>query len=194
LFFSGNDRIRTFQSFPFWNKIAFFVDIISLKTERPYSDPEFIALLKQQDMQAYDYLFEKYAGALHGLISQILPGPDHVAAVLEESFRKIAESIDNYDPSKYRLFTWMMQLTRETALQKLRSENIRISSASLTTGNPGTGIGQITMELDEEQQQLIEMSYFKGYSVEDVAKHLNIPPETAKTKIKAALLKLRSYN
>lgn len=140
-------------------------------------------------MVAYEILVEKYAGALHGLVRQIMPGNEHVSEVLKESFINISTSVQNYDSTKCRLFTWMMQTTRETALRKLRELNLHTSLESETNGNV---IGKMSKKLSQEQQELIQLSYFKGFSTGDLANRLNIPEDTVKIKLKLALSHLNT--
>ncbi len=143
-------------------------------------------------MDAYEYLVEKYAGALHGLVRQMIPDNEQVTAVLKESFVNISTSVQQYDSTKCRLFTWMMQTTRETALKKLKELNLRTLPAESQNENTANVIGRLSNKLDKEEQQLVELSYFKGFSAGDLATRLNIPEDTVRTKLKMALSHLNT--
>ncbi len=157
-----------------------------------YSDLELIALLKQKDQPACDYLFEKYAGALQALIAQIMPDNEYTNELLEKTFATICQDIHEYDPTKTRLFTWMLQTARQIAIAKLKAAYPRRYPDSLDTVKGNVGFGKLIKKLNTEDQALIGLAYLKGLSTEDVARQLNLPTETVRTKIRLALSQLNS--
>jgi RNA polymerase sigma-70 factor (ECF subfamily) len=159
-----------------------------------YSDPELIALLKQKDEKAFSYLYEKYAAALNGLIVQVLPGYNNTENVLQKAFVVISLQIHSYDSTKCRLFTWMLNIARVTAIQYLRTNNVIDKSVQLSNPvyNDAHGMGKLIRNLPSEEKQLIGLSYFKGYSVEDLARHLGLTNESAKEKIRNALVQMKT--
>ena len=74
------------------------------------------------------YLYDKYSAALLGVASRIIKDDDISEEVLQDVFMKIWNKIDQYDASRGRFFTWMMNLTRNAAIDKLRSKEISRSS------------------------------------------------------------------
>jgi DNA-directed RNA polymerase specialized sigma24 family protein len=166
---------------------SFFVLFPALKTTPPYSDPELVELLANKEPEACAYLYEKYAGALQGLIAQVIPEPHQQALVLQEVFLTICNRIQQYDPSKCRLFTWMINITRDVAIHK--RGQLRISGTTPDM-EENSGLGALTKKLSREDEQLIHLSWFKGYSTEEVAHFLNIPVDLAKSKIRSALSRL----
>jgi len=123
--------------------------------------------------------------------------------VLQDAFIKIWEKIDQYDPHKGRLFTWMMNLTRNQALDKLKSKDFkRISKTfdikdydaeSSERIDPDTiGLKEIVDKLTPDQKEVIDLMYFKGYTQSEIAEQFGIPLGTIKTRVKAAINKLRS--
>jgi RNA polymerase sigma-70 factor (ECF subfamily) len=157
-----------------------------------YSDDELVVLIRQKDTAACDYLFEKYAGPLHGLINQIIPDPEQADHLLEEVFIIIFQSIDTYDPAKSRLFTWLLQVTRQSAIEKLRTLYSRRYSDPSVILKENAGLAQLISKLNREEQELISLSYFKGYSAEDVASQLNMTVAMVKSKIRIALAHLNT--
>jgi RNA polymerase sigma factor (sigma-70 family) len=159
-----------------------------------YSDPELISLLKQKDEKAFSYLYEKYAAALNGLITQVLPGQKNTEEVLQKTFVVISLQIHSYDSTKCRLFTWMLNIARVTAIQYLRTINTLDKSGQLSIPvyDENPGMGTLIRHLPSEEKQLIGLSYFKGYSIEDLAKHLGLSNESAREKIRNALVQLKT--
>ena len=87
-----------------------------------YSEEEIVALLQRQDKQAFSYLYDNYAGALTNVIFRMVEDMALSEDILQEAFVKIWHNFNQYDQSKGRLFTWMLKLTRNAAINKTRSK------------------------------------------------------------------------
>jgi RNA polymerase sigma factor (sigma-70 family) len=177
-----------------------------LTSNTTYGEAELIALLQQRNNQAFTYLYDNYSGALFGVICQIISNKEAANDVLQEVFINIWRKIETYDLSKGRLFTWMLNIARNAAIDKIRSKSWqndlknqqmpedvnKLESQSVKLNTDNLGIKKVLGKLKEEQRALIELSYFQGYTHEEIAKGLNIPLGTVKTRIRSALLQLRS--
>jgi len=177
-----------------------------LTSNTTYGEAELVALLQQRNNQAFTYLYDNYSGALFGVISQIIANKEAANDVLQEVFINIWRKIETYDLSKGRLFTWMMNIARNASIDKIRSKSWQndlknqsmpedvntLENQSVRLNTDNVGIKKVLGKLKEEQRTLIELSYFQGYTHEEIAKGLNIPLGTVKTRIRSALLQLRS--
>jgi RNA polymerase sigma-70 factor (ECF subfamily) len=72
-------------------------------------------------------LYDKYSGALFNIILRIVNSNEVAEDVLQESFIKIWKNIYSYDDSKATIFTWMLNISKNTALDALRKANSRPS-------------------------------------------------------------------
>ena len=164
-------------------------------------------MLRQQDQKAFSYLYDNYAGALYGIINSIVTDKEIANDVLQEVFVNIWRKIDSYDPEKGRLFTWMLNIARNAAIDKVRSkgyrdslknqqlsENVDVNSEMVVPASQSDDIGlkKILAKLKPEQKQLIDLSYFQGWTHEEIAGILNIPLGTVKTRIRTTLTLLRT--
>lgn len=177
-----------------------------MNTSIKYSEQELVALLQQRTDHGFSYLYDNYAGALLGVISNIIPDQETARDVLQEVFVNIWKKINQYDPVKGRLFTWMLNIARNAAIDKIRSRSYqdsqknnsisdnpdRESLGSTVTQIGDSGLRTILSKLKEEYRQLIDLSYFQGYTHEEIAKSLSIPLGTVKTRIRTALIQLRT--
>jgi RNA polymerase sigma factor (sigma-70 family) len=171
-----------------------------------YSEQELVSLLLQQNSQAFGYLYDNYSSALFGIINQIVPDSDVAADVLQDVFINIWKKIDSYDETKGRLFTWMLNIARNAAIDKLRSKSYQqrlknqplsenVDSKSNPVVNPQVndiGLKKLINKLKEEYRVLIDLSYFQGFTHEEISKMLNLPLGTVKTRIRSALIQLRT--
>jgi RNA polymerase sigma factor (sigma-70 family) len=174
-----------------------------LSTNVTYEEYELVAALRQKDNQGFSYLYDHYGGALYGVIHQIVGDTELSNDVLQETFINIWKRIDSYDESKGRLFTWMLNIARNAAIDKTRSKGFQQSQrqvslvegemapASVRPGVDDLGLKKIIFRLKEEQRLLIDLSYFQGFTHEQIAKALDIPLGTVKTRIRSALTQLR---
>ena len=89
-----------------------------------------VSLLKKGDKKAISLIYENYSGSLLGVIQKITK--DNVLAqdALQESFIKIWRNAKKYDSDKAKLVTWLYRIARNTAIDKLRSNNITFTKKS----------------------------------------------------------------
>jgi RNA polymerase sigma-70 factor (ECF subfamily) len=177
-----------------------------LGTTITYNEQELVSLLKDRDNRAFAYLYDNYSGALYGIILQILDNTELSNDVLQEVFINIWRKMESYDPSKGRLYTWMLNIARNASIDTLRSKSFQNSQKNqsfpenvdgLSTGTSQPNIDNIglrkTLEkLKSEQRVLIDLAYFKGYTHEEIADIEGIPLGTVKTRIRTALQQLRN--
>ena len=171
-----------------------------------YSELELVALLKEQNNDAFNYLYDHYSGALFTIINQIVPDKDTASDVLQEVFVNVWRKISTYDETKGRLFTWMLNIARNAAIDKVRSKGYRDNqrtqpiaegeNAGMSiSSNPvvnDVGLKKVLTTLNDEYRKLIDLSYFQGFTHEEIAKMLGIPLGTVKTRIRTAISQLRT--
>lgn len=172
-----------------------------------YTELELVSLLKSRDRQAYSYLYDNYAGALYGLIMKVLNNEETAKDVLQEVFVKIWRSIDSYDADKGRLYTWMLNIARNSAIDVLRS--LRFNQEKKTSGlehdvynnesnlsnvikTDQMGLKKLVNDLKDEHREIIDLAYFKGYTQQEISEELNIPLGTVKTRSRNALIQLKN--
>ncbi|MEO8404698.1 MAG: sigma-70 family RNA polymerase sigma factor [Chitinophagaceae bacterium] len=178
-----------------------------MSTNIKYSEQELVALLQERADNSFSYLYDNYSGALFGVIKGIIADEETVRDVLQEVFVNIWKKIELYDATKGRLFTWMMNVARNAAIDKLRSrsyqdslknrsipDNVDITAAGaiVLPQTDDVGLKKVLTKLKEEHRLLIDLSYFQGYTHEEIAKVLDIPLGTVKTRIRSALTQLRT--
>ncbi len=126
--------------------------------------------------------------------------------ILQEAFLKIWKNIDAYDESKGKLYTWMRRLTHNLTLDNLKSNQhkyqnkvVKDEMAVINIQVNNSIIGKLDSldfkrkldKLDPKQRRIIDMSYYQGYTQEEIAAALDMPVGTVKTKIRSAIIELR---
>ena len=171
-----------------------------------YSEEELVLLLQNKDQQAFSYLYDNYVGALNGIIGRMVDSRELAEDILQEAFIKIWNNFASYDTGKGRLFTWMLNITRNLTIDTLRSKGFKKqakissdeNSVSNLTGDDKTaerfdamGIRNQLANLKPEQRSIIDLAYFNGFTQDEISKERGIPLGTVKTRMRAAIIELR---
>ncbi len=171
-----------------------------------YSEEELVLLLQSKDQQAFSYLYDNYAAALNGIIYRMVENRELSEDILQEAFVKIWNNFSSYDMGKGRLFTWMLNITRNLTIDTLRSKGFKkqakISSdeysvSNLTEDNNAAerfdamGLRKQLINLKPEQRSIIDLAYFNGYTQDEISKEMGIPLGTVKTRMRSAIIELR---
>ena len=172
--------------------------------EKKYTESELTMLLKQRDQSAFAYLYDNYSGALNSVILPIVKEEESACDILQEVFVRIWKQIDNYDETKGRLFTWMLNIARNASIDLLRSKNFKNSQQNLPltetvyqqAGSSNTdtnkiGLRKLVQELKDDYRSLIDLHYFQGFTQEEISKIMDIPLGTVKTRLRSSLQQLR---
>lgn len=177
-----------------------------LAENKRYTEEELIVLLRDRDQQAFSYLYDNYAAALNGIIGRMIDETQLCEDILQEAFVKIWNNFVHYDSSKGRLFTWMINITRNLTIDTLRSKGYKKSRQisrdensvsnyhdknSLSDRFDTIGLRKQVGNLKPEQKNIIDLAYFSGYTQEEISKEMGIPLGTVKTRMRSAILELR---
>ena len=171
-----------------------------------YTEDTLILGLKSHDNNAYEYLYKNYKDALYSVILQFITDAEIANDILQDIFVAVWKNIEKYDTQKGRLFTWLHTLTRNTTINTLRSKGYKSQQKNDTLDNhvysidssnsSEQNINQIGLRkqvhlLRIDYKNVLELSYFSGYTQEEIAKELDIPIGTVKTRLRNALIELR---
>jgi RNA polymerase sigma factor (sigma-70 family) len=184
------------------------LSVISLGTAITFQ-ADLVSRLKARDEAAFAEMYRNYSNAFISIISKITNGDVEVAKdVLQEAMVKIWNNMQQYDAAKGTLFTWMMNVCRNMAIDKLRSKDYknqaknRSMDASQDLGyqpsvslNPETiGVKKMLESLDVNHRDVVDVVYMMGYSHAEAAEVLNIPLGTVKTRLRNAIIELRKIH
>jgi len=181
---------------------------LSRKSKISLSEEELVLALQNREKIAIEALYDMYSASLFGVISRIINDTPTAEDVLQETFVKIWHSFATYSPAKGRLFTWMVNIARNLSIDKLRSKDFKNQNKNQEIENNVTfideqrntvykpellGIKEMVRTLKPEQQAILDLIYFKGYTHVEAADELGIPLGTIKTRLRMAIIELRKY-
>jgi RNA polymerase sigma-70 factor (ECF subfamily) len=179
---------------------------LRLKTKVTLSEPELVQAILTKDKNGAEALYDMYSSSLYGVIFRIVQHEEIAEDLLQDTFLRIWNSFSSYDATKGRLFTWMVNVARNIAIDKTRSKEFRNSSKTedlennvLTLDkqinseiNPEViGLKDLIEKLKPEHKIILDLVYFEGFTHVEVAEKLEIPLGTVKTRLRNAIITLR---
>ena len=179
----------------------------------PATDEELMACLATRDIEAFEALYDRYGTLVYSTALRVL-GDTHLAEdITQEVFLRIWRHPDRYAPERGRFVPWLLSVTRNGAVDQVRSRGRRRRHELVSEEperEPPTGDGddpalmaeladerqrirRALANLPAEQRQTIEMAYFGGYTQQEIAALLSEPLGTVKTRIRLGMQKLRVF-
>ncbi|MFS4457276.1 RNA polymerase sigma factor [Maribacter sp. 2304DJ31-5] len=162
-----------------------------------------VELLQERNEKAISLLYDNYAHTLLGVANKVVRNEELAQDVLQESFVKIWKKADSYDPSKAKLFTWLFRITRNTAIDKLRSVHTKSDKEIQMDVSDvyNVGVESIRPEfldvqenldkIEDKYQIVLEALFFQGMTQQEASEELDIPLGTIKSRLKIGLRELR---
>lgn len=160
-------------------------------------------LLKQKNAVVFAQLYDAYGATLYGVVLRIVHSKEIAEQVIQDTFLKVWQNSASYDAAKGRLYTWLLNIARNTAIDATRNSHFHnrknIDTIDNLTNildgeclNPDTlGLREIVKKMDEKYRVLIDLIYFNQYTHIEAAEAMDLPLGTVKTRVRYALLELR---
>lgn len=155
------------------------------------------------DRQALATLYDRYASVLLALALRIIRDRREAEDLLHDVFLEVWRSARDYDLTRGRVRTWLIIRMRSRALDVTRSARVsrrsgdaevidRMPAESDVGGSPDRQrVRAALAALAAEQRQVLELAYYEGQSCSEIAERIGIPIGTVKSRLAAALGKLR---
>jgi len=172
------------------------------------ADQRLMRSFAARDPDAADTLYRRFAGRIYGL-GLVMLGSDAAAQdLVQDTFVKLWRSADRYDRSRGKLETWVLLMARSLAIDAIRRRVLEartlehVDRPAEADEEPGPDDQVIILDLTArarramstlppEQRAALELAYLGGKTSAEISDLEGIPVGTAKTRIRAALLRLR---
>lgn len=170
-----------------------------------YTQDELARCITNGCEDAFNYLYANYSTALLIVINAMTDDTHIAEDLLQDTFVNVWLNIHQYDPKRGSLYTWMRNIAKNKALDYFKcsagimrcrthpAENILELNAPLTEQKTDhIGIPQRLSALSPVLRSLVYFVYYKGHTMEEIAKRSQIPLGTIKTRMRRALQLLRN--
>jgi RNA polymerase sigma-70 factor (ECF subfamily) len=163
--------------------------------------------MQKKNETAFSKIYTMYSEAIYGIIYSIVLDEEIAQEVLQDVFIKVWNNSKSYDSKKGRFFTWLLNIARNSAIDKTRSKSYKNSKKNLSTSNfvdilsgsdslnqkvNAIGIQKFIDKLKPACIKIIDLLFFKGYTQVEAAKVLEIPLGTLKTRNRNCIQDLRT--
>lgn len=162
------------------------------------------------DAEAFERLYDRLAGSVHGLALRIVRDPQIAEDVAQEALVEVWRQAARYRPGRGSARAWVLTIAHRRAVDRVRSEQAHADRlmvhgprhapdlddqdavidqmhAEWQAARVRQGLEQLTAL----QREALELTYYKGYTNRQLADSLGIPLGTAKARIRDALIRLR---
>ena len=169
-------------------------------------DAELLGSLKTGQVEALRTLYQRYGRLVYTLARRILRSDEEAEEITQDVFLTLWHK-DNYQASRGSLSRYLVVLARSRAIDRLRSQTSHrqrlykwhlmmadVSPTPLdmaTLSERGERTRQALATLSDKERQVIEIAYYEGLSQSEIARRLDLPLGTVKSRSRQALRKLR---
>jgi len=172
------------------------------------------ARLLARDERALVELVEIATPWLLAVAQGMLADRDEAEEVVQEAFTIAWRRVDLFDRESGRLIPWLLRITRNRAIDRLRGhrrralkarrlESFQVFGEGSTApqepdeaARPGWHVHETVhaalRQLPVDQQAVVHLAYFEGLTHSEIAGRLGIPLGTVKTRLRLAFDKLRT--
>jgi RNA polymerase sigma-70 factor, ECF subfamily len=183
---------------------------VPLPINEQSTDLEIFLAIQAQQVKALDVLYDRYSKLVYSMAIRILNNVEEAEEVTQETFLRLWQRSEIYQPQKGSLSSFLITLTRSRSIDRLRSrqscqkklQRIQTFSDCVSDYNPPLEfvtvqerfnlVREALKQLSSSDRQLLETAYYGGLSQSEIAERDSIPLGTVKSRTRQALKKLRA--
>ncbi len=158
-------------------------------------------------------LYDRYSRLLFSLILAIVKDSRDAEEVLQEVFLQVWRRAGGYDPGRGGVYKWLITLARTRSIDRTRSKNFarhreagsgddkaleRARDPKQATQLDAVLILEraevvrgVLARISPDQRRVLQLGYFLGYSQSEIARTLDLPLGTVKSRMRLGLIALR---
>jgi RNA polymerase sigma-70 factor (ECF subfamily) len=160
------------------------------------SDRAWLTLVKRHEQRLYNYAL------------RMSGNPDDAMDILQDILMSVYRNLASFRGDS-RFTTWLFRIASFRSTDFFRKRNWQTSQIEdeemlqdesrtfdpdwlFTRARDNDGIARLMSALPPDQRQVVELKYFQHFTFEEIAGQLGISPNTAKTRLYAALTRMRT--
>ena len=193
----------------------FLFAVIAGQIAQNEEDLKLMMRVVECDESALSALYDRYSKVVYTTVLRMVKLTDEAEDLVQEVFLQVWNKAGMFVGTKGSVYTWIMTIARRKAIDRLRSSENANKTASLdddkvTFEVPDAAFASnplhatVSSEYEEimrsglamlsnDARTIIEMSYYEGYTQDQISKKLNVPLGTVKTRMRQGLMKLRDH-
>ncbi len=176
-------------------------------------DEELMRRLSDKDKRAFEAIYDRYGDLVYSTALRVLRDAHMAQDISQEIFVRLWRKPESYVAERGRFLTWVISVTRNRAVDEIRSRGRRLRHETASpeeqereipageANDPALNaqlaeqartVRAALTELPPEQRQVIELAYFGGLTQQEISDRLDQPLGTVKTRIRLGMQKLRA--
>ncbi|RLT44345.1 MAG: sigma-70 family RNA polymerase sigma factor [Chloroflexi bacterium] len=175
------------------------------------TDDELVAGLAAGRIASLERLYDRYSSLVFSVSLRVLYDWQLAEDVTQEVFLRLWQRPESFDPTRGRLLSWLMSVTRNRAIDERRKLSRRARSEDQADplpelaehgadGDPPVALALAEVRravrgamqsLPPSQRQVVELAYFGGLTQVEISERIGVPLGTVKTRVRLAMQKLR---
>jgi RNA polymerase sigma factor (sigma-70 family) len=169
------------------------------------SDETLLAGLGSGDPDAAAAFVRRFQSRVYGLALTMLHDPGLAEDVAQETFVRAWRFATTYDARRARVPTWLLTIARNAALDRARMRSATPVDpdaivAQIDVAGPAASVDVVERErlrgalasLPDDQRRALVLAAYGGRTAREIAELDGLPLGTVKTRIRAAMTKLRA--
>lgn len=184
------------------------VDQLAGGTASAPTPEELLVAVGRGDAAAFEVLYPRIAGPVHGVALRVVRDPDLAQDVTQEALVEVWRQAPRFDRARGSALAWVLTIAHRRAVDRVRREETQsglreraaavhevpqadevpaAAQRSLDAARVRRALGG----LSATQREAIEMAYWRGLTHQEVSTAQAVPLGTAKTRIRDGLIRLR---
>ena len=175
------------------------------------SDAELIDLIVRRDRDALEVVYSRYSGPVYSLAMHILRDAGAAEEAVQDAFFNLWRRASSYRSNRGKVAAWLFSIAHHRVIDELRRRQRRERVQVIQDVEPSlqpdknspdptkyahqqmqrAKIKEALTALPREQRDVVVLAYFGGLTHTEIAKRLEQPLGTVKTRMRLALRKLR---
>jgi RNA polymerase sigma-70 factor (ECF subfamily) len=176
---------------------------------RELADEDLMLRVRDGDARAFEVLFDRHGGPAFSLAYRMCGSRPRAEDVVQEAFLSLWRAGGRYDPSRGSVRAWVLSAVHNRAIDLFRRESLRaarpldennvaerlaapeLTEVEVERRADADRVRSALHELPEEQRKVIELSYYGGFTHQQISEMLSLPAGTVKGRMRLGLSKLR---
>lgn len=169
---------------------------------------EMLGRTARGDQAAFGAVYDAMKSPVFGIVVRVVRDPAQSEEVTQEVFIDVWRHAARFDPEVGSARTWIMTMAHRRAVDRVRraqaaSEREHRAATRATTRDYDDVVESVERSLEADrvrrcledltdlQRESVTLAYYDGYTYPEVARRLNSPLGTIKTRMRDGLVRLR---
>ena len=174
---------------------------------QPSMEELMLAVSSRRDVDAFEVIFKHFAPRVKAYMAKLSADTQTAEELMQETMIVVWNKADQFDFSKGALSTWIFTIARNQRIDAVRRarrpefdpndpafvpDEEQPADVRIDERQSASQLRAAMADLQKEQCTLLELAYFEESTHSAIAKKLNLPLGTVKSRLRLAFSKLRA--